>query len=136
MPSALEGVTAGARTGIRAARRILAVLLVFSFARSQPQPSTQPSATFRTTANLVVLDAVVKDRDGKPVTNLTQDDFTVLEDGVAQTISSFESPSTKPTHTPAITTGKPNEPALVSFSPQAMNAHAPGPKAHRTVAGL
>jgi VWFA-related protein len=73
-------------------RLTLALLLFFFTTRLHTQEGTNsPSVTFQTSSNLVVLDAVVKDHDGKPVTNLTKDDFTVLEDGVAQTIASFES---------------------------------------------
>ncbi|HEX7151001.1 MAG TPA: VWA domain-containing protein [Thermoanaerobaculia bacterium] len=35
------------------------------------------------------LDVVVTDRDGKPVSGLTKDDFIVLENGVAQTLTNF-----------------------------------------------
>ena len=35
------------------------------------------------------LEVVVDTRDGKPVTNLTKDDFIVLQDGVQQTITNF-----------------------------------------------
>jgi VWFA-related protein len=37
----------------------------------------------------VILDAVVRDKKGRPVTNLTLADFTVYENGVRQQISSF-----------------------------------------------
>jgi len=42
----------------------------------------------RITTNLVQVDAVVT-KDGKPVTNLTADDFEIYEDGRKQTITSF-----------------------------------------------
>jgi VWFA-related protein len=45
-----------------------------------------------------MLDVVVTDRQGKPVRNLSRDDFTVLEDGAEQTIASFEPPDQ---HAPA-----------------------------------
>jgi VWFA-related protein len=98
-------------------------LLIFFFTTwsHTQEPANPPSITFRTTANLVVLDAVVKDRDGKPVTNLTKDDFTVLEDGVVQTIASFESASSKDKPAPAAATGKSNnEPTPTPVSPQAL----------------
>ena len=46
-------------------------------------------ATFRTDASFVLTDVFVT-ADGKPVTDLTQADFEVREDGVVQTIRSFE----------------------------------------------
>jgi len=39
---------------------------------------------------LVQVDAIVTDSKGKPVTDLTADDFEVLQDGKPQTITSFE----------------------------------------------
>ncbi len=45
-----------------------------------------PPVRFGATTAAVVLDVVVRDRDGRLVSTLTSDDFTVLEDGVAQTI--------------------------------------------------
>src|SRR6188472_3165549 len=53
----------------------------------QPPPPQEP--TFRTDASFVLTDVFVT-ADGKPVTDLTQADFEVKEDGVAQTIRSFE----------------------------------------------
>ena len=44
---------------------------------------------FRAGANLVRVDAYVT-ADGKPVSDLTVDDFEVLEDGVAQKVESFQ----------------------------------------------
>jgi VWFA-related protein len=45
---------------------------------------------FETGATAVVVDVVVRDKGGRLVTNLTPADFEVLEDGVAQRISSLE----------------------------------------------
>jgi len=53
----------------------------------QPPPPQEP--TFRTDASFVLTDVFVT-ADGKPVTDLTQADFEVKEDGVLQTIRSFE----------------------------------------------
>ena len=44
---------------------------------------------FSSGVNLVEVYAAVTDRDGHPVTGLSRDDFTILEDGQAQTISAF-----------------------------------------------
>src|SRR5262249_39662710 len=48
-----------------------------------------PSVQFRSGVNVVEVYAAVVDRNGAPVTGLTRNDFTVLEDGRAQTISTF-----------------------------------------------
>ncbi len=46
--------------------------------------------TIRVQVRRVVVDVTVTDAKGKPVPGLTQSDFTVTEDGVAQTLRSFE----------------------------------------------
>jgi len=46
--------------------------------------------TFRTEANLVVVDVAVRDRAGHDMPDLKKQDFVVLEDGKPQTISVFE----------------------------------------------
>src|SRR5262245_19207043 len=48
-----------------------------------------PPVTFRVEVNYVEADAYVTDVQGRPVTNLTADDFEVLEDGKRQMVSSF-----------------------------------------------
>lgn len=55
----------------------------------QPPPSGISALTLRVTTQLVLVDAVVKDKKGKHVKGLTVEDFTVLEDGKAQTIAMF-----------------------------------------------
>lgn len=47
-------------------------------------------ATLHAEARLVVLDVVVTDGKGHPVTGLKQGDFKLLEDGQSQTVESFE----------------------------------------------
>ena len=65
----------------------------------QGQPHPEPVApasgadtTFQLQVNtqIVVLDVVVNNRKGEPVSNLSRDDFKVYEDKVPQTILSFE----------------------------------------------
>src|SRR5271157_392889 len=69
----------------------LTALMVLSAAGQQP-PVQPPRArvTFTANANLVIVDVTVKDKSGKAIDNLTQNDFTVLEDGKPQKISVFE----------------------------------------------
>ena len=45
---------------------------------------------FTSNANLVIIDANVRDRSGKVIPDLKKSDFTLLEDGKPQTISVFE----------------------------------------------
>ena len=47
------------------------------------------ASTLRVDVNLVQVDAVVRDRAGKPMNNLRQDDFRIFEDGVEQRIQFF-----------------------------------------------
>lgn len=58
-------------------------------AQQAPQQQQQPPI-FRGGANVVRVDVTVTDRRGEPATDLTKDDFFVTEDGVPQTIDSFE----------------------------------------------
>lgn len=51
---------------------------------------------FRTRTVLVPIDVRVLDRNGRPVTDLTRDDFTVLEDGIPQKITLFEGQALTP----------------------------------------
>ncbi len=53
-----------------------------------PQPPQVP--TFGATLELVLVDAVVTDRQGRTVGGLTAADFVVHEDGVPQALTSFE----------------------------------------------
>lgn len=79
-------------TKVRSLLALLSVLPAIAWAQARPSPSPSPGATpsFPTQVELVVVDAVVKDKKGVPVTDLEQSDFTVLEDGQAQGIVSFE----------------------------------------------
>ncbi len=71
---------------------LLLALSLGGSARSQQAEPTQPDPqvdfTFRVPVDVVVVRAIVTDR-GKPVTDLTVEDFTVFEDGKALPIQSF-----------------------------------------------
>jgi len=60
-----------------------------------------PQPTFRTGVIIVPVDVRVLDRDGKPLTDLKQSDFTVLEDGAAQEIRYFSARGLVPLPVPA-----------------------------------
>jgi VWFA-related protein len=65
-------------------------LMASSGRQAAPPPAQQPlQPTFRTGVIIVPVDVRVLDRDGKPVTDLKQADFTVLEDGAPQEIRYF-----------------------------------------------
>jgi VWFA-related protein len=58
--------------------------------RSTPvSRSPQQAFVLRAQTNVVLVDVRVYDKSGKAITDLKQSDFRVLEDGVAQTITSF-----------------------------------------------
>ncbi|MBI1356361.1 MAG: VWA domain-containing protein [Acidobacteria bacterium] len=81
----------GRRTGLSVSawsRLPLALALLLpwaAFAQQEGQPFT-----FETTTRLVVVNAAVQDRDGKPIEGLTAADFRVLEDGEPQKLAVFE----------------------------------------------
>ena len=56
-------------------------------AAQEPQP---PRTTFRSTVDLVPVDVSVVDRNGRPVSGLTEQDFTLAVDGKPRRIASAE----------------------------------------------
>ncbi len=55
-----------------------------------PQESREQVPTFRAGVSAVLVDVLVSDQEGNPLADLTQEDFRVLEDGVPQTIATFD----------------------------------------------
>ena len=79
-------------------------------------------STLRETANLVVVDVVVRDKDGHAIHGLKQSDFVLLENKSAQPIKHFEE------HTSAEiapTTAKPTMPPGVFTNFEAVSAKGP-----------
>ncbi len=64
----------------------------------QPSPAAQPASepnaanTIRRNISLVILDGVVVDQNGKPVTDLKREEFHITEDNEAQQIRNFDAP--------------------------------------------
>ncbi len=90
----------------------------------------RPSQTITSSASVILVDVVVRDRRGEPITDLTQADFELLEDGVPQPIGSFapmfersaEIESVPPTRTvpgaaatPATALRKPTNPGVTAL---------------------
>ena len=67
---------------------LLVSLCIVVSAVAQTKPADDKDDVVRITTNLVQIDAVVT-KNGKPVTNLTAEDFEIYEDGKRQTITSF-----------------------------------------------
>jgi len=76
--------------------------------------------TFRSGVEYVQLDAVVTDKDDRPVAGLTQADFEIVEHGTPQTIATFQFVSIPPAHrtAPAPKTATPTVDVV-------SNAHSP-----------
>src|ERR1700741_1929804 len=72
----------------------------------QPQPPT-----FRASTRLIVQTGTVTDANGKTVEGLAPRDFTVTEEGVAQSIAFVEFQRFDPERLPAITAAPPSVPA-------------------------
>jgi VWFA-related protein len=96
---------------------MLCVLVVL--AQSQEKKEAKTSAdddVIKVTSNLVNLDLIVKDKKGKAITDLKPEDFTVIENGVAQKIEFFDSTLTsgsetsQPTNATVSTQPKPQTP--------------------------
>jgi VWFA-related protein len=58
---------------------------------AQTPGASESTPTFHASSRLVVVNVVVTDRDGKPITGLKKEDFELLEDGKTQPLQVFES---------------------------------------------
>jgi VWFA-related protein len=79
--------------GVIAMRRLVVVLLTLlpaGAAQAQPKtPAREGPPQFRTAAEVVVLDVVVRDKKGRTIRDLQPSEIQVLEDGVPQEPVSF-----------------------------------------------
>jgi VWFA-related protein len=89
------------------------------------QGGSQPKPTFKSGLDMVIVNVVVRDKDGNPVRGLTLKDFTVLEDGKPQAISTFDF---EELDTVATTTAGPALPSLKEELKTAAAAVRPGDK--------
>jgi VWFA-related protein len=77
----------------KALATVAAALLVLNASAQAPQPAQepqQPQYRVHVTSELVLVNVVVRDKKGNLVRDLKKDDFTLLEDGKRQTISTFD----------------------------------------------
>jgi len=94
---------------------VLPVLATAFVGAQQPSPpANDPGLVFRVTTRIVLVDAIVLDKEGNPVQGLKADDFTVTEDGARQRITSFferipepARPAPPPVLPPHVTTNRP-----------------------------
>lgn len=68
---------------------VLSFASVLAYAQQPSPPPTEPGVVLRVTTRMVLVDAVVLDKEGHPVQGLKADDFTLTEDGARQKIASF-----------------------------------------------
>ncbi len=69
---------------------LLGVVLLGAAPQAAQAPPQAPQPTFETQVELVTVDVAVVDKKGQAVRGLTRDDFVVSENGVPQTLTSFE----------------------------------------------
>ena len=78
-----------------------AVMGVFGLAAPLVAQGNAQFPTFRAGIDVVLVDARVVDKDGRPVTGLTAEDFEVRVDGARRRIVALEFQSAGPAPTPA-----------------------------------
>ncbi|MDZ4801620.1 MAG: VWA domain-containing protein [Bryobacteraceae bacterium] len=67
-------------------RRLIALTIVAGLLVAQEKSDI----TFKAEANLVVVNVIVRDKSGKPLTGLKKEDFALMENGKPQSVSVFE----------------------------------------------
>jgi VWFA-related protein len=70
-------------------RFLSSALLLAAMLAPRPAPAQQAAQTVKSNVEEVVLDLIVRDKKGKPVTDLKAEDISVLDNGAKQTITSF-----------------------------------------------
>ena len=68
---------------------MLALASTVVAAQSPQRPSSRASESYSSATTAILVDVVVRDRRGRPVTDLTKDDFEISENAVPQSIGSF-----------------------------------------------
>ncbi len=112
-------------------RGLAALLLAVPATALQAPPAPPP--VFKSQVELVYVNVVVRDKNGAPVRGLKREDFALLEDGKAQTITTFGFEE-------VATESAPAEPATVAAAPaNAASVEAPRaqvPPAERPAASV
>lgn len=75
---------------MRYAKPLYLSLFLTLFVFVVPAQAQDPDDVIRTETSLIQLNVGVVDKQGRAITSLTRDDFTVYEDGVKQSIQHFE----------------------------------------------
>ena len=95
-------------------------------AAPQPSPATDTDEVVRITTNLVQIDAVVTDKDGRQVTDLRPEDFEVLENGRPQRVTDLSYVAVRPAGASAVEPVRRGKPAPAD--PLAPPAPSPPPR--------
>jgi VWFA-related protein len=107
-------------------RRLLVVVLLLALTLPVLGQSPPNQPTFGTGTTAVVVDVVVRDLKGNPVTDLRREDFELLEDGVRQEIADLTlvapSAAQRAGGTPAAASSHAAEPTALPESPRAVPA--------------
>jgi VWFA-related protein len=129
----------------RSARFIIVVGCLAGTALLGQQPPPQAPPLFRSGVNLVLVDVVVRDRNGAIVKGLTSDDFELVEDGARQQILTFAFEEILSSAAPLATASTLSaaaaaangrgDPVVVAAAPAADTAPAPRPLTSEDVAG-
>ena len=93
---------------------VLVVLAGALVAQQPTAPAEESGLVVRVTTRMVLVDAVVLDKEGHPVKGLKSGDFTVVEDGIRQSVASFSEHNSEranaappPALPPHVTTNRP-----------------------------
>ena len=71
-------------------RLVIPIVLILAFLPIPVMPQRSPQFTLRTDTDLVLVNVTVRDRQGNFVRDLKLEDFTLLEDGKVQRVSSLD----------------------------------------------
>jgi VWFA-related protein len=78
------------RHGFMISLALIAAAMSLAFSQTPASPPPDTAATVKVKARLVLVDVVVTNDKGDPVTGLEKKDFEVFEDGKPQTLATFE----------------------------------------------
>ncbi len=108
-------------------KKCAALLLAASLlcCRRKFSAQQQPGYTFKTQAELVLVNVTVRDRNGNLVRDLKPEDFTVLEDNKPQKVASFDIENTETT--PVLPQVEQAEPADRNAEKSACHRRHPNP---------
>ncbi len=70
-------------------KRLAPPVLVFLISLSSVLAQTQPEQTFKAAVNVIQVPVVVRDRDGRAVSDLKKEDFQLFDNGKLQEVASF-----------------------------------------------